>query len=108
MSPIEFAIACREERDGLLSLFSDEKGKSAVAGHLAAFGLTPSQRKHVIAAIEAALTDAFYTLLLALDGSVSLGSYQRSFILTDDGGGVIANGDGRLEAAAWDAFQSDR
>lgn len=108
MSPQEFAAACREECEGLLSTFADEANKTTVADHLAASKLTPVQRKHVIAAIDAALTDAFYTLLLALDGSASLGGDQRSFVLTDESGSVIANGDGRLEAAAWDAFQSNQ
>ncbi|MGE4304802.1 MAG: hypothetical protein AB7E24_12320 [Novosphingobium sp.] len=53
-----------------------------------------------------ALTDTIYTLLLALDGAASLDGDQRSFTITDESGTVISNGDGRLEAAAWDAFHS--
>ena len=106
MGPKEFAAACREERDALLSSFTDLSGETTVAAHLAPAGLTPSQRDQVFAAIDAALTDAFYTLLLALDGSASLGGSQRSFVLTDESGEIVANGDGRLEAAAWDVFHA--
>ncbi|WP_342249405.1 hypothetical protein [Sphingomonas sp. OTU376] len=107
MGAKEFAAACREERDTLLSSFADVSGGTAVAAHLATANLTESQRKQVFAAIDAVLTDTFYTLLLALDGAAALGGKQHSFVLTDGNGDTIANGDGRLEAAAWDAFHSD-
>ncbi|MCR5871576.1 MULTISPECIES: hypothetical protein [unclassified Sphingomonas] len=107
MDAKDFAAACREKRDTLLSSFADLSGGSAVAAHLAAANLTQSQRKQVFAAIDAALTDTFYTLLLALDGSASLAGNQHTFVLIDETGNTIANGDGRLEAAAWAAFHSD-
>jgi len=107
MGPKEFAEACREERDALFSSFTSSSGDGAVAVQLAAANLSPSQREHVCAAIGMALTDTFYTILLALDGSASLGGIQHSFKLTDEGGETVANGDGRLEAAAWEALQAD-
>jgi len=57
-----------------------------------------------MAAINAALTDPFYPILLALDGCASLGGAQRTFVLTDEGGDIIGNGNGQLEAEAWDAL----
>jgi hypothetical protein len=90
----------------MLSSFADLSGGTAVAGHLAAASLTAAQRQQVLAAIGAAVTDTFYTLLLSLDGSASLGGTQRTFIVTDESGNVVANGDGRLEASAWDAFHA--
>lgn len=107
MDAQDFAAACREERDTLLSSFADVSGGTVVAAHLATANLTQSQRKQVFAALDAALTDTFYTLLLALDGSAALAGKQHSFVLTDEAGNTIANGDGRLEAAAWAAFHSD-
>lgn len=107
MESKEFAQAVREERDSLLSSFANPSGGTVVAAHLLAAGLSPSQRREVLAAMDAVLTDAFYTLLLALDGSASLGGKQQHFIVSDDSGDVIANGDGRLEAAAWEAFHEN-
>lgn len=104
MGSKEFALAVRKERDALLSTFADPAGGSAVAARLAAAKLTPDQTIEIFAAIEAAVSDAFYNLLLALDGSASLGGSQQPFVLIDEEGEVIANGDGRLEAAAWEAF----
>lgn len=104
MGPKEFAVAVRMERDALLSTFANSEGGSAVAAHLAAANLTPSQRMEALSAIEAAVSDVVYTLLLALDGSVSLGGSQQTFKLLSEGGEIIADGDGCLEAAAWEAF----
>ena len=108
MGPTDFADACREERDLMLANYSDATGGSAVAQLLTAAKLSPEQRSQVVSALDAALTDAFYTMLLAIDGSASLGREQQSFILTDGEGNVVANGDGGLEAAAWEALQSSR
>lgn len=107
MGPKDFAGACRDERDTLLASYAEGSG-TAVANHLASAALSDDQRKHVMAAIDAALTDAFYAVLLALDGSTSLGGMQQSFLLTDESGAIIANGDGQLEVEAWNALQSDR
>lgn len=106
MGPIEFARACHEERNALLAAFTDPSGQTQVAINLAEAMLTPNQRQQVVAAMEAALTDTIYTLLLALDGSASLGGKQQTFAVYHGDGTVIANGDGRLEAAAWEVFQS--
>ena len=105
---MNFAEACREERDLMLASYADVSSGSAVAEVLAAANLSPDQKSRIVTALDTALTDAFYTVLLALDGSASLGDTQQSFVLADSAGNIIANGDGRLEAAAWEAFRSDR
>ena len=107
MGPKEFATACRDERDAMLATYANPNGTSAVGEHLRAADLSDAQRKHVLAALCDALTDAHYNLLLALDGSASIGGQQQAFKLTDENGNSIASGDGRLEAAAWDALQRD-
>jgi hypothetical protein len=105
---MDFALACRDERDDMLANYANASGKSAVAILLAEANLSREQQGLIVSAIDTALTDAFYTVLLAIDGSASLGQAQQSFILTDGDGNMIANGDGRLEAAAWEVLQSDR
>lgn len=52
----------------------------------------------------AALTDAFYTLLMALDVAASLAGTQQHYHLTDGDGQVVSGGDGKLEIAAYSAF----
>ena len=67
--------------------------------------LTDAQRQIVIAALDAALTDAFYTILLGLDGAASLGGTQRSYRLQDEDGSIISDGSGKLEAVAYEILQ---
>jgi len=107
MGPENLAEACKEERDALLALYADVDGGSSVGEHLRVADLSQAQHEHVIAALHDALTDAFYTMLLALDGAASLGGRQQAYTLSDASGSAIASGDGRLEAAAWAALQKD-
>jgi hypothetical protein len=67
--------------------------------------LTEAQRQCVVAALDAALTDAFYTILLGLDGAASLGGIQQRYRLQDEAGSLISDGDGELEAAAFELLQ---
>ncbi|ARS29445.1 hypothetical protein KC8_19440 [Sphingomonas sp. KC8] len=92
----------------MLALYADAGGGSAVGERLRAAGLSENQTKEVFAALNGALTDAFYTVLLALDGSAALGGQQQTFQLADQHGTPIASGDGRLESAAWVALQQDQ
>jgi len=105
MGPMDFASACSFERNRMFADYANASGKSEVAALINLANLSSEQKQLVMSAINTALTDAFYTVLLAIDGSCSLGHTQQSFTLSDSDGNVIANGDGRLEAAAWDAFQ---
>ena len=68
-------------------------------------GLSDSQRKSVHAALGTTLADAFYTILLGVDGAAALGGLQQSYRIEDEGGNVISAGDGDLEAAAFEVFQ---
>ena len=103
-----FARACREERDAMLASYSDPDGNTEVSALIVRASLTAEQRSQVLAALDTALTDAFYTLLLALDGAASLGGEQQLYTLLDQSGNVVTAGSGSLEAAAWEAMQANR
>lgn len=108
MDATTFARACREERDAMLASYSDANSGAVVATLIRDAALTPEQKKLVLAALDTAVADAFYTLLIALDGGGSLGGNQQSYSLRDELGNVVSSGDGRLEAAAWQTLQSGR
>jgi hypothetical protein len=57
--------------------------------------------------LDGVLTDAFYTVLLALDGAASLGGRQVTYSLRDEGGRE-PTGSGEIEAAAWERFHGGR
>jgi len=105
MTPREFADACREERDDMLVTYADPASQSAVAANLVAARLSFEQRRFVLASLEIALTDAFYTMLSALDGCAHLGGLQQQeFRLNDESGAAISTGNGALAVAAYEAF----
>ena len=103
-----FVRACKAERDALLASYADPDGGTAVGQHLRAAGLSDEQRREVFAALDLALTDAFYALLMGLAGAGSLGDTQQHYRLADERGRPIApNGDADLEATAFELFQDE-
>ena len=109
MTTREFVEACKEERDALLALYADQGSASAVSAHLHAANLSQQQRAEVIAALDIALTDTFYTLLMGLAGAGSLGGSQQEYRLSDEHSRPISPaGDDDLEALAFEIFQSEQ
>ncbi len=106
MHLMDFVRAAKAERDALALTYRAANGASVVGELLAEAQLTEVQRHKVILALEQATTDAFYTMLLALDGTASLGGTQHSYRLIGEDGAAISEGDGSLEAAAFKVFQS--
>ena len=102
-----FARLCRQTRDELLAVYFDGN-TTEVSRVLQSAALDPQQTNLVRRAVESALTDTFYTVLLALDGAASLGGIQQTYTLKDEHGNLICAGDGSLEAAAWEVFHSEQ
>jgi len=76
-----------------------------VGAHLDAAELSPKQRTEVLAALDTALTDAFYTLLMGIAGTGTLGGSQQEYRLVDEHSRPISpSGDADLEAFAFDLF----
>ena len=92
----------------MFASYSDPSDRTEVTAFIERASPTSEQRKLIFPALDAALTDAFYTMLLALDGAASLGDNQQTYTLRDELGNVVSAGDGALEAAAWEAFHSKR
>lgn len=107
MATREFVRACKSERDALLALYYNAGAGTAVGAHLAAAELTPQQRTQILAALDCAMTDAFYTLLLGLAGVASLGGSQQEYRLADARSRPISpDGDDDLESLAFELFQA--
>ena len=102
----EFANACKRERDSMWASYVDPAGTSVVSELIRNARLTDVQLERVKQALDCALTDAFYAMLLGLDGGGSLGGDQQPYKLVDASGRVVSNG-GDLEAAAYKAFYPD-
>ncbi len=101
----EFVLALRDERDAMLASYSASEPATQVGTLLQQASLSNAQRESVMAALDAALTDAFYTILLGLDGAASLGGTQLAYRLQDEMGTIISAGNGELEEVAYELLQ---
>jgi hypothetical protein len=101
MNSAEFVACVAKEKEALLATYLDAGSGAAVAKDIESLRLTTAQREAMKKILDGALTDAFYTLLLALDGAATLDGKQRRFELRVEDGALLT---GDLESPAWQAF----
>jgi hypothetical protein len=104
MTPEEFVKCFRREKDWLLEMYSDPASELSVASRLAQVGSSTSEPAAVRELLNIILTDVFYTVLLALDGSASLGGVQQPYKILDEEGHEVSSGDGTVETFAYEYF----
>jgi hypothetical protein len=104
MNADDFAKNCRTEKDSLLAAYFDASIDTAVGIRIRDMQLDEKRLAILRDILDGVLTDAFYMLLLGLDGASSIGGVQQCFDLRDESGDRIS-GDGELEAAAFSHFQ---
>ena len=92
MTPIEFARLWHNEKGQLLANFLNTGSGSAVAARIDALGLSPAQASGLRRALDLALTDTMYTLLLGLDGGASIGGRQETYSLYAESGERLLSG----------------
>ena len=102
MTPTDFANAIAREKAIHIATHFAADSTTEVASLIEDMGLSATQRQQLQVALDAALRDFAYALLLGLDGAAQIGGAQCEFRLTDDAGNDVAGGD--LEAAAWHAL----
>ena len=101
----EFVLRFKDERDSMLASYLAPEPTTFVGKLLREADLDGGKRESVAAALDQALTDAFYTILPGLDGSASIGGVQQSYRIHNDAGAVISHGNGDFEAVAFEVFQ---
>ncbi|MFC0682865.1 hypothetical protein ACFFGH_33960 [Lysobacter korlensis] len=82
-----------------------QSGDGLAGKQFAALDLPAEQQAKLWAALDTALTDVFYTLLLGLDGCAQVGGVQEIFRIHDEEGNLISDC-GELEAEAYEQFQA--
>ena len=105
MTPAQFVRLFAKEKRELLHSYLTETDTEAGA-HVKALKLSRAQEKILKSILDGVLTDAFYTVLLALDGAASLGGKQVAYSLRDEDGNELTGGE--IEAAAWEQFHGGR
>jgi hypothetical protein len=105
MTTEDFVRGFYHEKQHLLQSYvaSQAADSSHVAHLLAQLALTPEQTAQLPQVLHAVLTDAFYTILLGLDGVASLGAHQEQYQVADEQGNELT-GSGEIEAHAYDYF----
>jgi len=69
----EFVAAFKDERDSMLDAYVSPDPQTLVGRLLADAALNDEQKRKVFAALDTALTDAFYSILFFLDGAAGFG-----------------------------------
>jgi hypothetical protein len=101
MTPRQFVDGFAQEKKALLDTYLNQRD-TAVGKKIAELRLSPEQRRVLVEILDGALTDAYYGILLALDGAASIGGRQVEYQLQDDEGNILTGGE--IEEAAWEVF----
>lgn len=108
MSPEEFVKNFHLEKQNILhSSFDNQmEYRSLTSKKIEELNLDEIQIEKLKEIVSGLLTDTFYTILLGLDGSASIGSIQQSFKIYDEKGNLISK-DGDLEEYAYEYFHGE-
>ncbi len=106
MTPHEFVGLWKAEKESLLAEYFTKESETRVAAKIARMDLNREQSIVIRDVIDSVLTDAFYALLLGLDGCAAIGDRQIDYQLADEDGNLLT-GSGEIEAEAFEAFQDE-
>jgi hypothetical protein len=101
MTPEEFVKAFLTEKNNFIKEYLSENPKTEVGHLIKSLNLTNEQSRIMEKVINASLTDVFYTILLGLDGSASIGGIQEMYQLKDENGNKLS---GEIEGYAYEYF----
>jgi hypothetical protein len=93
-------------RQKLVDLYFDPQGSTEVSKMITDLNLDDPRKKILKEILMGALRDAFYTILLGLEGEAQIGNRQEMYHLTDKQGNALTNGE--IESFAWEYFQQAR
>jgi hypothetical protein len=103
MDAHEFVANFKKEKEHCLKTYTSTDVKTAVSELIAQMELNNAQKEKMAEVLNALLIDVFYSTLLGLDGSSSIGDMQHTFKIYDEENNLISDC-GEIEDAAWEAF----
>ncbi|MCF2218859.1 hypothetical protein H9Q08_06055 [Chryseobacterium sp. PS-8] len=109
MTSKEFVKNFSQEKQNILNSCFDNQSeyRTIVSTKIEELNLNEIQTEKFKDIISDLLTDTFYTILLGLDGSASIGNSQQSFKIFDEDDNLISeNGD--LEGLAYEYFHENK
>lgn len=109
MTTQEFVKNFYQEKQNILNSSFDTQSeyRTFVSTKVEELNLDQLQTEKLKEIVSHLLTDSFYTILLSLDGSASIGDSQKSFKIYDDEGTLISEG-GDLEGLAYEYFHENK
>ena len=105
MSTEEFVKAFHTEKQEFLKEYLSDNSDSEVGTLIKALKLNNEQTEIMKKVLDSSFTDIFYTILLGLDGSASIGGIQEMYELKDENGNQLS---GEIEGYAYEYFQENK
>lgn len=108
MTTEEFVKNFHQEKENILNSCFDRESeyRTLVSVKIEKLNLDFEQNEKFKEVISDLLTDTFYTILLGLDGSASIGNSQESFKIYDEENNLISE-EGDLEVFAYEYFHGE-
>ena len=103
MTGEEIVRLCFAEKESILREYCSPETESTVGAMVRDLVRAGADQETLHKLLDLVLTENWYRILLALDGSASLGGEQMTYEVRDEDGNIL-NECGELEAAAWDMF----
>jgi hypothetical protein len=102
MTTEEFVKAFYTEKQNFLKEYLSENSETEVGELIKLLNLTDQQNEILKKVLDSSFTDIFYTILLGLDGSASIGGIQEMYELKDEDGNQLS---GEIEGYAYEYFR---
>ena len=102
MNTEELVKAFYTEKQDFLKEYLSENSETEVRQLIKSLNLTDEQNVIMEKVMNSTLTDVFYTILLGIDGSASIGGVQETYELKDENGNLL---NGEIEGYAYEYFQ---
>jgi hypothetical protein len=106
MTPEEFVKGFYQERQNLIDTYFKADSQSDLSSLIADLQLDDRGNERIRQILHSTLRDAFYTVLLGLDGATSIGDTQTMYKLLDEEGNELTGGD--IEAYAYEYFHNNK
>lgn len=105
MTTEEFVKAFHKEKQKLLKEYLSNNSETDVGVLIKSLNLTDEQNEIMKKVLDSSFSDIFYTILLGLDGSASIGGIQEMYDLKDENGNQL---NGEIESFAYEYFQENK
>jgi hypothetical protein len=106
MTSDDFAKGFYLERKQLLELYFKSDNNTDVSQLISSLQLDQEKTERLKQILNAVLRDAFYTVLLGLDGEAQIGNRQETYKILDEEGNELTGGE--IEVAAWEYFHNNK